>query len=700
MQDYTNSNRLSLKTILFFIIILLIAFLPISTFLFFIKDDAFTGYFPPKFFMSECIHAGHLPLWNPYINFGIPQYGDMSSGYWSPVTWFIASTIGYNAYTLTTEVLLYILLGGIGMYKLSQAWHLEKHTCIIAAIAYMCCGYNVGHLQHFNWISGAAFLPWCLWSYLLLTHHLSIKNAVRTAVLFYFLLSSAHPGIIISTVYFFIAVFLFDLFHHYQQQTILVKIKETLKAHGLLMFILLLLCAGMIAGYADIIPHFVRGEKLSLSDALLNPTTIQCWISSLLPFSTTKNAAFFQTDISMRNCYFSLVLLLFFIAAIVQSKNKWQKFLLAMGCFFMLLSLGGIVKTFAYKFIPFIGYVRLNGEFRIFSLLCFILVAAMELDKFLKNKSRFEGAIKWIYYGIEIILFGCIIFGIRKSISTHGSFLYASKEIFAQHGLATKLKALIDSLSFYDTLWIQGFIQLFLLWGIKWCLKFRHWNVLKDILIADMILACLLNIPFTGVGQTSVAHIQDILNQSPSGIPIPALQPIANNDTITLDEKAMIGDWSFYNKQIGVNQQVQYPIVLKNEQAYFDSVSLLPADNFTQQAFLFTEPINKDTSKNNCSITSFSPNLIQASISSDSSGVVILQQNLYPHWYYQNGNEKKEVDKAGINFMSAPIVKGDNTVVFSFEPTLVEKAMLLSLISFIICCLLLIALRTKRFSLS
>src|SRR6187549_2828878 len=128
MQVYANSNRLSLKTVLFFIVVLFIAFLPVSTFLFFLKNDAFNGYFPPKFFMSESIHAGHLPLWNPYINFGIPQYGDMSGGYWSPITWLIASTVGYNAYSLTIELLLYILIGGIGLYKLTGFWQLDKRV--------------------------------------------------------------------------------------------------------------------------------------------------------------------------------------------------------------------------------------------------------------------------------------------------------------------------------------------------------------------------------------------------------------------------------------------------------------------------------------------------------------------------------------------------------------------------------------------
>ena len=64
-----------------FAIITIVAFLPFTSMIFALKNDAFTGYFPPKFFMSESIHSGYFPLWNPYINYGLPQYGDMSSGF-------------------------------------------------------------------------------------------------------------------------------------------------------------------------------------------------------------------------------------------------------------------------------------------------------------------------------------------------------------------------------------------------------------------------------------------------------------------------------------------------------------------------------------------------------------------------------------------------------------------------------------------
>ena len=686
MQFYANKNRLPLKTILFFAVVLFMAYLPVSSFLFFLKNDAFTGYFPPKFFMSESIHAGHLPLWNPYINFGIPQYGDMSSGYWSPVTWLIASTVGYNAYTFTLEVLLYLLIGGIGVYKLMGSLQLNTHVRTIAAVAFMCCGYNVGHLQHFNWISGAAFLPWCFWSYNLMLHNSSLKNIIKTVLLLYMLVASAHPGIIISAFYFFLAYKLFFLFSNNEKESIVQKLKQASISHLTVVILFAFLAVGMITGYLDILPHFLRSEKISLADSLLNPSTAQSWLSTIFPFATVKNDVLFNTDMSMRNSYFSLTLLLFFLSSLLSKRTRLQNFLLFAGLFFLLLSTGGIFKTIAYKFIPFIGYVRLNGEFRIFSIFCFILIAAIELNKYITEQKSFYGAVKWIYYAIEIIVIAAIIFGFYKIFSTKESIFYHISSITSQQGVSSKLKTLIDAISFYDTLWLQGLIQLFLLWAVKWSLRFRLWSLLKKIVVADMIIACLLNVPFTGAGKASVATIQQVINNSPKGIPVPKLIPINQYDTVSTAEKEMIGDWSMYNKQPGTVKEVFYPIVLKNMNTYFESKI-----NYTNKPFIFID----DTSTSNISIQSFSPQKIELTVNDNSADKLVLQQNFYPHWYYVNGTEKKEVQQYGVNFMSAPLNKGENKISFVFEPTNVEIAMIMSLVVFIILLLLLIILPHK-----
>ena len=635
--------------------------------------------------MGESIHAGYLPLWNPYINFGIPQYGDMSSGYWSPLTWLIATVTGYNAYTFTLEVLLYILLAGLGIYKLTGVFKLHKRVRVIAAIAFMCCGFVTGHLQHFNWLSGAAFLPWCCWSYLLMLQKGSLKNIIRTVLVFYLLVASAHPGITISAFYFFIAILIFWFFKNEDITAFNTRLKQTSFSHAIFLSFFILLSAGMIAGYLDILPYFVRSEKLTLASSLSNPSNLRTWISALLPLATVKADAFYNTDISMRNSYFSITLLLFLVVAIFNKKNAWQKFLLVAGLLFALLAAGGIFKTFAYHYLPFIGYVRLNGEFRIFTLLCFILAASIELDKFIREQKTFGGALQWIFYLIEVILITCIIAGIYKAITGKQSFLLNGSAILTQNSLALKLKALVDALTFYDTLWMQGTIQLLILWGVKWCTRFGKWDVLQKIVVADMVIACLLNIPFTGVGKASVAQVQAVLERAPKGIPIPVLQPIKNIYSLSAAQKQLVGDWSLYNKQPGVKQAVPYPVVLKNMNAYFENNYLHPDNNFLAMPFIF---IAGDQPGNKLLIQNYSPNKIEVSIDASTGTKIILQQNFYPHWFYNVGDVKHQVNQAGINFMSAPVSKGHNNIVFSFEPTLVKFAMLISAAVFLIFCIL------------
>ena len=199
----SKSRRITLKTIIVFLGILIIAYLPLSSFLFSLKSESFNNYFASRFFISESIHYKSFPWWNPYINFGIPQYGDYNSGFWNPITWIVASLFSYNAYTFTIELLFYLFLAGIGMFQLCRSYKFTKTASYITGITYLCSGYFVSHLQHFNWISAAAFLPWCLWGYNQLINNFNLKNNILCALIFYLFISSAHPGIIIGSIYFF-----------------------------------------------------------------------------------------------------------------------------------------------------------------------------------------------------------------------------------------------------------------------------------------------------------------------------------------------------------------------------------------------------------------------------------------------------------------------------------------------------------------
>ena len=678
----------SSRAVLFFLILMLIAYFPATSFMFFLKNDAFTGYFPPKFFMSECIKSGYLPLWNPYINFGIPQYGDISSGFWNPITWLIASTVGYNAYTFTIEVFLYILLGGIGFYKVAKVLDLHPSVQKISALAYMCSGFMVGHLQHFNWLSGAAFFPWCFWSYQLLITRYSFKIAVQTAIFFYLLIASAHPGITIGAFYFFIAYTLYFTITTVKKNGFIHELLSIFKTHFWFFAFLLLFSVGLIIGYLDILPFFTRGEKLSLNSSLGNPTTFQSWISLLLPFSSVKNDIFFCTDIAMRNCYFSLVLGVMLIISIFSKKNKLQLFFWIIGALFLLLSTGGIYKKVAYNYLPLLGYVRLNGEFRLFTIISFILISALELNKYISKEKLSNGFFKLVFVVLGLILGVLTIYSLTIAAISKESILFNLQHLMALNGISEKLKYIIDAISFYDTIWTQGIIQVVFLGFIYNCFKNKKWHSLVIVVSFDLIIACLLNIPFTGVGKTSVANVQSVLNQSPKGIPKPSMSPIAQNESKNIEIDKLVGDWSFYNKQIGSKSRISYPIILKTTSDYFDSteLSIHKNDFFESKPFVFLI----DTTASSIEVLKFSPQKIIINTNSTKNNSLILQQNFYPHWFYNIGNVKHPVIPFGINFIKVPIPKGVESLTIVFEPKWVLFGMAFSALALVIGILILL----------
>jgi hypothetical protein len=693
MQVYNKTNSIGIKTFLWFAAVLFIAYLPVSSFVFFIKNDAFNGYFPPRFFMSESIHAGHLPLWNPYINFGFPQYGDMSGGYWSPITWLIAATIGYNAYTFTIEILLYILAGGLGMYKLAGRWCSNRTVCAIAGISFMSCGFNIGHLQHVNWLSGAAFLLWCIFFYLRLRDDPSLKNILITAVLFYLFISSAHPTLIISAFYFFFALTLFSIFNNEDHTGWKNKALSYVRTNAALTAAVLLLSTGLIISYLDILPHFVRGQKINLAASLKNSVSFQSQISMLLPFTTVKNDALFRSDVAMRNNYMGLVALLFILTALFGKKTRWQWFFLITALVFLLLSAGGIFKTAAYYALPMMSYVRLNGIYSIIAITCLLLFAGIELNKFIAGNKRFAGSLRIAAYLLAALIASGILYGLIHVIRLHESIVYNLHSISAAASFPLKMKALIDGISFYDTFWIQGSVQFFLLACIAYSLKRKKFRLLFYICMADMVIASLLNIPFTGAGKASVADVQHILNKTPPGIPIPKMQPIVNNDTMNVMQNGLTGNWSMYSKQPGVTQEVPYPITLTDAKKYFDTLTVTPALSHMHDALLFVEDSVGSTVPE---IMAYDPGKITFRAYSPAGGTMVIQQNSYPYWYYDNGQEVRAAGRAGINFMSAPLSKGDNRITLFFDPKKVKAGMLISLVSFCLAISIIMLLSCRR----
>jgi hypothetical protein len=646
-------NLKSLYAPLLLILVCFVAYLPLSTFLFALKNDAFIYNFPNKYFFSECLAAGVLPTWNPYLNFGFPLFADPGFAWWNPITW-IFGLLGYNAFTFTIEVLLYIYIAGLGMYWLGKTLGFQTKTALAMGCMFMCSGFFIGNLQHINFITCAAFLPWLLGSWVLYQQNTTSKNLFLCCVSAYLLFTAGHPAIPIATIYFLVIITIIYYFNNRKQihtSTFLIsQIKLTL---GITLFLL-----PLIFSYCSILPNYSRSEPPNQLDSTNVGFTLQSFISFFAPFATIKNNEWFATDVSMRNAYFSLLGVLTFLMSLSKRKmEQLQYTLLIAGILMLFISAGGALKKTIYEFTPGLNFIRTNGEFRVFTIFAFIICGAYILDRLFSN-ARIEAQRlkKWIVFSAPVFLILSISLQLIFSHSIQFSQLNFTVDDFKHY---------LDNITFFQSFSIALFLSAILLvfyWLVLGKRKLEH--LLFAVLLLDLFLNSWLLLPVTGVGRTSAGAIQTIINKGPRGFPIPYMDTSKSNKKTYLsdNEIRLIGDWGWYNKEI-VHPKIDYPSHLKNSENH--SSPNEPLNKL--KPFLYL----KDQNIKGINITSFSPNYIKHKIITEHPDTLILLQNNFDGW-------KTKVDGSLVshlvladNLMAIQLNKGEHIVEWEFAPPII-----------------------------
>jgi hypothetical protein len=637
-------------------LVVLLAYLPIASFLFAIKNDFFAAYFPLKFFLSESLRAGQFPLWNPYLNYGFPTYGDMSLGYWNPGTWLIAALPGYNAYTFTLELLAYLFLAVWGMYKLCGIWLREIPIRQLAAIAYACCGFMVGHLQHFNWITGAALVPVSLYFMISFLRQGAVKNGIASVLSCFWLISSAHPGISIGFI-----LFCIPLFIHLNLLT-----KKHLVRLGLLMLATLLLSSGMIYGYTEVLPFTNRSSPVGERVVTQNATTAASWVSFFFSLPVTKNDAFFQNDISMRNCFMGILLFASLMLIVAKRMKGSAMFFLITGFIFLILS-SDLVLPF-YKQIPLVNYVRLNSEFRLFALLPFIIGGALALKDGLLHDAQTLQRILRIF---------CILLGLSVLTAIGYTILegdFPLENIGGVTGNARQaMKTFISGLGMADTIIIHGSIQLAVGLLMLKSMKAGNMKKLFQIGMLEIMLATLLQLPFTGVGQLSPQKISELVSQSPRGLPTPSMMPEHTIVSQYPDTKKIIGSWELYSKQIAMNSLFPYPLIFRSTLDYFDSGSQKSLD--TKPAFFFTDE------RSSINQIHYAPNRIHVSANISMLDTFVVKQNNYTRWNARVDGKDIPILVKHKSLMGVSVQPGQKTIELNFRNEPVKRLLMAELIA-------------------
>jgi hypothetical protein len=92
------------------------------------------------------LHAGHLPIWNPYSYAGNVLLGDMQTALLSPLTWIALILPVGAAWGLIA--ILKLLIAGVGTCAFSRQVGVGRTGALLAAVVFMFCAPVTVWLQH------------------------------------------------------------------------------------------------------------------------------------------------------------------------------------------------------------------------------------------------------------------------------------------------------------------------------------------------------------------------------------------------------------------------------------------------------------------------------------------------------------------------------------------------------------------------
>ncbi|MBU0763789.1 MAG: hypothetical protein KJ607_03025, partial [Bacteroidetes bacterium] len=350
-----------------------------------LKWDILDCYLPWRYHHSECMLSGEFPLWNPFQNFGYPIHADMHSTYYPPV-WLIGSTTGYSNITFHFILLLYLIIAGYGMFRLSFHFTGNDRSALITGIAYVLSGYFFSHAQELSTLAGAAWLPYVLLFYLRTLQLRRYFDAAVCTVFLFLVINGGYQALTIILLYLLLLLFLYYIVKALRDKDYR-NLFSLLKLNLLIAGLLILLNLPTIISLYQVIPHVSRFGGLAEDSISSFPFSPQSLLSLFLPFAVVKEVQFFDTDITMNNAYTGIIILGFFILALFRKRTAIEYIFIGFGLFSLFAAFGDYtpLRGILYHYVPLMNMFRGSAYFRLFFILPVFLLAGNSLSLFLKN---------------------------------------------------------------------------------------------------------------------------------------------------------------------------------------------------------------------------------------------------------------------------------------------------------------------------
>jgi hypothetical protein len=675
-KETLNENSSSakyFKDLSFLFVVTLIVYWPLSTNYLSLKNDALAQFLAFRYHLSEAVHHGYLPFWSPYLYTGFPIHADIQGEVWNPFVLFFSLISKYDMTMLQWEVLIYLYLSAVGMYRLIKYLGLSRVTAICCGVAFMSCGFMTDSVSIIPWIASAAFIPFVIMYFLRSLHSLLLPDAVKFSLSVSMLFVCGYPSFFIYLNYIIGAGLVLWIIHRIKNGDKRSALKALLHLSFAYLFFLLL-CSPAIVSYYEFLPYYPRGSGLDYHAPGENPLMPYSLITYLLPNVASK-ANFLNTDLSMRNTYIGIFLFFFFLSSL-KNLDRFKITVLIFTAFSFLFSLGDLtpVQKICYDVLPMIKMFRHPGTIRLFTSIGMILLAAYSIDALFRSEKTKE--IRWmIYIGLLLLILAGTYFATSGPWQTHMLNFSLSP---------AALKEFLHNISFQKFALVICILQFIFFLCFLLLLQRRN-NSQKAIItlfLLNSILFAWIGLPFTVVSRYRTSQVNNYIHSFPDGYSTPSLNaPIESEVYSDSTFISPHGYRNFYNKKITIQDHIITP-TLNTDYGHFLRSKTLRMQ-LKDHPFAYVSNDSLSIQPSTIRILQFTPNAFKFQVNTYTAAKFQLFQQFNPNWNAKVNNKSTEIIKSNIAFMSVNIPPGTSIIEWNYSPKKVFAAMILSALSLI-----------------
>jgi hypothetical protein len=390
----------------------------------FFYRDVFNYSFPHAQFIHEVCRSGHLPYWNPYLNFGEPVLANPNFLFFYPSTLLLILLPAGFAYTL--HYVAHFAIAGVGTYLLARRWGQTCAAAFLAGFFFAFSGPILSLGNFYNHVAAAAWIPWAL---LLADHALESRSWrpwILLTLVFTLQFLAAEPFTLIAT--FGLALALAFYKRGSFRSLLCPANRRILIAFILVGGLILALSAMQLLPSLDLLQHSRRGNE----GLPFNETT--SWSFHPLALFEVVIPDFFGRPLEapslwtlVLNCrntaYFPSVFLgfipLFFaLAGWSLGQDRHRGFAAGAGAVLLLLSFGRFTPFFAavYLLVPPVALVRFPVKLLVPAVLMVALLAGWGFDALLHSDPASKGRsrrilalLKWLLAGVGALWVAAVV---------------------------------------------------------------------------------------------------------------------------------------------------------------------------------------------------------------------------------------------------------------------------------------------------